>query len=859
MPSTYYNSQYYTCEEIDERLLKGYYDDVVSKGYPLTFDQFKSELASVNLLDVNIKNNNAGYTLATAIVAAKSIISSIPVGLRIRFTDSNYGKLRTIECTVASAPNNLTSWKDITDYKITLAELNGTSLNGLWSELATLGCKDMLVYNSNTVVGILQLMSDTSNKVVNQILITSCIKSNNSMEILSTTDIPNINRYERIFALASTVDIEGNTISASNYSKWYEDPMIGRLSGVEEEIEALKKFSQLWHWTVGLYPNVDEFRVDTSRKYRACLSGIVNIQSPTTITANSGYTFGVRFYDHNGIKIADSVWKKSYTIPEGSFVGIMVRHVDTTSGSDDTSYVFTVEEIDDAITIEYADVSALDERLTEVEESTGHYVSSADWIYVITDHEQRVVAGIKKDGSVEWFAGVPKPIKEYIESFEGFVHAEDGKSLIDEDVADGTDYIEDGTYIYSITDHDGHVIIDIRKNGSVVFGAGVPLQIKDYIESMQIDIPDEITEAIDDLKGGKQQSSDILYLNPEEKVLPVLQNMKRKSMTAASNNVTVLSFIHCSDVHAQNENILRIKRFKDYYSSFIDFVLDTGDFIGGQITDGLPSATSEVSDFIRVVGNHDTSIRVGVVPNHHWEYVSGLECYNTFLRGYIENWGVVQPANASLQGKCYYYKDFSANKVRLICLDPEHSPATDAVFEGDWNTQVEWLQSVLTDARTYELHVVIALHRLPFLVNQIQGCTFTSVDYPNGRANYSAVVGNQLRNIVKDFIDAGGSFVCYFCGHLHQDTLGVGMVDANSNQLVVSVGTASSTGSSNPKEIEVDRVLGTKTQDLFNVVGIDTSAKTLKIFRIGAEYDRTLRHRSVMAWNYGTSELIYNY
>lgn len=679
-------------------------------------------------------------------------------------------------------------------------------------------------------------------------------------EIRVETD-PNGNTAERVGTAIKDV---------AEYVEGVEEDMAGQATDIEtlqgtvvgntDEIEAQKKFSQLWHWTVGLYPNVDEFRVDTNRKYRACLSGIVNIQSPIKISANSGYTVGVRFYDHNGIEIADSGgWKKSYTIPEGSFVGIMVRHVDTTSASDDTSYVFTLEELDDAITIEYADVSALDVRLTEVEESTGHYVSSADWIYVITDHEQKVVAGIKKDGSVEWFAGVPKPIKDYLDNFEGFVHEEDGKSLIDEDVADGTEYIEDGTYIYSMADNDGRVIIGIKRDGSVVFGAGVPQQIKEYVESMQIDIPDEITEAIDDLKGGKQQSSDILYLNPEEKVLPVLHNMMRKSMAGASNNVPVLSFIHCSDVHAQNENILRIKRFKDYYSSYIDFVLDTGDFIGGQITDGLPSATSEVPDFIRVVGNHDTSIRVGVVPNHHWEYVSGLECYNTFLRGYIENWGVVQPANASLQGKCYYYKDFSANKVRLICLDPEHSPATDAVFEGDWNIQVEWLQSVLTDARTTGLHVVIAFHRMPFYVNQIQGCTFTSVDYPNGRAYYTANVGTTIQNAVKDFIDAGGSFVCYLCGHLHQDTLGVGRLEANSNQLVISVGTASSTGSSNPWEIEIDRVLGSKTQDLFNVVAIDTSAKTLKIFRIGAEYDRTLRHRSVMAWNYGTSELIYNY
>lgn len=51
-----YESKYYTCEEIDERLLKGYYDDAVSKGYSDTFEQFKIELASIKDIAVN-KNN----------------------------------------------------------------------------------------------------------------------------------------------------------------------------------------------------------------------------------------------------------------------------------------------------------------------------------------------------------------------------------------------------------------------------------------------------------------------------------------------------------------------------------------------------------------------------------------------------------------------------------------------------------------------------------------------------------------------------------------------------------------------------------------------------------------------------------
>ena len=52
-----YKSKYYTCEEIDERLLKSYYDDAVSSGYQGTFDQFKLALASQDAVNLDILNN----------------------------------------------------------------------------------------------------------------------------------------------------------------------------------------------------------------------------------------------------------------------------------------------------------------------------------------------------------------------------------------------------------------------------------------------------------------------------------------------------------------------------------------------------------------------------------------------------------------------------------------------------------------------------------------------------------------------------------------------------------------------------------------------------------------------------------
>lgn len=53
-----YQSKYYTCEEIDERLLKGYYDDAVSNGYSDTFEQFKLKLASIGTIEPGAQVNH---------------------------------------------------------------------------------------------------------------------------------------------------------------------------------------------------------------------------------------------------------------------------------------------------------------------------------------------------------------------------------------------------------------------------------------------------------------------------------------------------------------------------------------------------------------------------------------------------------------------------------------------------------------------------------------------------------------------------------------------------------------------------------------------------------------------------------
>lgn len=50
-----------------------------------------------------------------------------------------------------------------------------------------------------------------------------------------------------------------------------------------------------------------------------------------------------------------------------------------------------------------------------VDSQTFELIEKPEWLKVLTDSEKKVIGGIKKDGSVEWFSGIPTPIKEELE------------------------------------------------------------------------------------------------------------------------------------------------------------------------------------------------------------------------------------------------------------------------------------------------------------------------------------------------------------------------------------------------------------------------------------------------------------
>ena len=115
--------------------------------------------------------------------------------------------------------------------------------------------------------------------------------------------------------------------------------------------------------------------------------------------------------------------------------------------------------------------------------------------------------------------------------------------------------------------------------------------------------------------------------------------------------------------------------------------------------------------------------------------------------------------------------------------------------------------------------------------------------------------------MVKDFIDAGGELIAWICGHSHYDAISR-TSDATGNQISIRVANASrhyttsnTLGITNSMiEVVPDDI---RTQDLFNIVAIDTTYKTISLFRVGSEWDKMGRHIETTCINYLTGEVIY--
>lgn len=340
--------------------------------------------------------------------------------------------------------------------------------------------------------------------------------------------------------------------------------------------------------------------------------------------------------------------------------------------------------------------------------------------------------------------------------------------------------------------------------------------------------------------------SDINFYNNEVEITNMLVEARSHRSGNADNpstNPDCITLLHCSDVHGYAANLLRVKEFYERHSQYIDDVIHTGDMVPSWSSDDVGFwKDANASNYMHTIGNHDSAISLDGTTD--WSGYTEAQCFQKYFAEFIDKWGVTYTT-----GKCYYYKDYEGSKLRLVVIDCMHGT----------EEQKTWLTNVLTDAIAKDYHVILASHygngavsnkalKFPTLGDSIiNRCTFSDADMNAGGSNH---VGAGA--IIDDFINNGGKFVCWIRGHYHGCDFGYASAYSNQYELVaptLSVARSPST---------TERTIGTKSQDAFYLVTVDTTNNLLKVIMVGADKDKYNRSRKTMTFDYNNHVLLSN-
>ena len=375
-------------------------------------------------------------------------------------------------------------------------------------------------------------------------------------------------------------------------------------------------------------------------------------------------------------------------------------------------------------------------------------------------------------------------------------------------------------------------------------GETLTVQVTEITEITQIkkDIS-ELEDAVAELQEGISTSDDIIVLNGGQKYLSsIFQTLrKRKGVSGnASYGNMPFNLLYFSDLHGYPSNLDRLLEFRNAFSGYIDDVLHGGDSVRDKYSDLNVIADCEYGDrLLNVVGNHDVNDSSNVEGDSVDGILTKAKTFAKYIEPFREESGIVLHEDWETENYCFYYKDYSASKLRLVVLDCMH-----------WETaQNDWLASVLAGAKTLGYAVICVDHFVPqkyFL--GVRTCTFESLyrDYlangfPGGQYLNSAATAT-----VQNAINNGLEFVCWLFGHEHLDHFGY--IRDYPQQYALSVDKSAPAG--NGWERDAIRQSTGRSQDSFDIISVDTTLKVLTVMKVGNNMDKFLRQKNFMAFDY---------
>lgn len=323
---------------------------------------------------------------------------------------------------------------------------------------------------------------------------------------------------------------------------------------------------------------------------------------------------------------------------------------------------------------------------------------------------------------------------------------------------------------------------------------------------------------------------------PSEQIVDLVKDGIPKYINNArhvgSNANAPLTIMHFSDIHADKTALDRIMYDASKYNAIIADKICTGDMVNNlaeEIDTWWPS------DVLTCIGNHDSALRVD--DEYNWTALSMANRDAYYIAPFESGWGIVHTSGTS-----YYYKDYSSNNVRMIVMDGMLYINNGA----EATAQTAWLENLLADAITNSLHVIIAIHA-PHGGSLPVSCSFSQYGQITMPTRSDANTPQAVIDAVNNAISNGLHFVCYICGHMHQDN--VWNADGQGKQLMFAITCAMTTQTS-------DQYRG-QYADAYNLMTIDTTNTLVKVIRCGgANVDDKMRTRQAICFNYSTGEKV---
>ena len=317
------------------------------------------------------------------------------------------------------------------------------------------------------------------------------------------------------------------------------------------------------------------------------------------------------------------------------------------------------------------------------------------------------------------------------------------------------------------------------------------------------------------------------------------------------------------DFRNYDESIDNVRRTVDFVNSCpvtIDAVVNAGDAITPFGIREKSDAISRAEKFFGIVrdckapfiyskGNHD----LNDWGNHTSEILTDSDWGRLFLDYAEEKYGIVRQKKKSGDKSTWHYYDIETHKIRIIAVDVMDTDKKSAdengiakYFGGEFyisDEQINWISSealCFDGKQEKDWGVIMVFHHIsgdkPEHQNAVRELMRLCAAFNRCEVyeNHYSCESNSFfdTDVIADFTgnlqyEKRPHMICCLVGHVHED----------KNEVIDGVNviwTLNGSATTVASDARIARILGTSTQNCFDVMNIDTKTRKIRMFRYGA-------------------------